>query len=178
MTCSANRRRRLPGQNRSRSCCIDSPASTSRAVRCAVRVGCRSRRSSCAWLHRRIPHDARLSSPSDGGTRRTRVRSAARCFAPAVVTIPTTGAGTTTGHSPTTGASVHTRRPSRSHASVKSHTAPRPSSLTIPIGLRHPSHAVSSNRVYPHGARAGVSVAHRGRADETLFVSRTSLILI
>lgn len=46
-------------------------------------------------------------------------------------------------------------RPSRPCAPIKSRTASRPTRLTIPIRFATPSQAASSNRVYPHGTRAG-----------------------
>ena len=76
-----------------------------------------------------------LCCEPDAGTRRTRVRLAALRVTPAVVTTPTTGKGTTTGHSPTTRASIHAPRPSRSHAAVPFTPTLAPGAALAAFGL-------------------------------------------
>ena len=55
---------------------------------------------------------------------------------------------------PTSRPSRGVPRPSRPDTPIKSRPASHPTRLTIPIRFATPSHAASSNRVYPHGTRA------------------------
>ena len=107
-------------------------------------------------LSLRIPHEGRRHSPGDRGRRWTRVRSAALCPAPSVGHQTPPEPGHDTPRRPPARPSRDVPHPSRPRTSRKRRTPSRPSGLTIPIRCAAPSHAASSNRVYPHGAGTGV----------------------
>ena len=133
--------------------CNGSSASTSRAVRCAARAGCKSRHSRKLG-RRRTPHDGQPVSRANAGPLRTRVRSAGLCLAPVDDPHFHQDPGPGPWPAPLPRASRHGTHLSRTNNAPTSRIASRPTRHTIPIRCAVPSHAASSNRVYPHGTGA------------------------